>query len=196
MRKIINFTLIIFIFLSSLFAEEVVEYKINLEDVESFRIGFSDHPVYSFEHVDFLKDTQYLVLEEGAFHGEFPSDSVYVFWQIQSSNDYEISLSADAMISVSRDDVLNVQLSTEEVEKDTISPAFFDDGDAKTFDMSSSSSASGGVIFSYSGTKAVNRQAVGSQKIMLNTENFEGRPADTYLGTLTLTISEVGDSGR
>ena len=194
MKKIIfNVIIILIMFVSPLFAEETIEFNIDLNSTESLNVGFSSSPVFDFKSVDELNEDQHLVFAD-AYSGELVHDSVYVFWQIQSSKKYEISLNASPMQSADGD-ILNVRLSTAIPSYNIMDSENLNiidtGGEGKSFDMSSSSQPSGGILYSYSGKE--NNQAVGSQEVMLETESFEERKPDTYVGKLTLTITEIGD---
>lgn len=195
-KMIFNIIIILITFVSPLFANETIEFNIDLNSTESLNVGFSSSPVFDFKSVDELTEDQHLVFVD-AYSGELVHNSVYVFWQIQSSKKYEISLDASPMQSADGD-ILNVRLSTaipsSSITTDLGNLDIIDNGDeGKSFGMSSLSRPSGGILYSYSGMEKEDNQAVGSQEVILETESFEERKPNTYVGNLTLTITEIGD---
>ena len=197
MKKLILFMIFITIFTQILFADtKTLEYQFKLSEVESYNIGFSSSAIDNFNSITSLSETQNLKATDGDFVGTLEKP-LFVFWQIQSPNNYDITLTASQMAS--SDDTLNVKLSTAVPDRTYTSgnaPAYLDDGSAHDdFVISTDSTTSGGLIYSYVATAAKEQQAVGSQQVILETANFQGKKADTYKGTLTLTITEKGDVG-
>lgn len=197
MKKLVFVMVLITIFTQIMFADtKTLEYQFKLSEVESYNIGFYSSAIDNFNSITSLSTTQNLKATDGEFVGTLETP-LYVFWQIQSPNNYDITLTASQMKSTA--DKLNVKLSTDVPDRTYSTgsaPAYLDDGSAHdAFVMSTDSAASGGLIYSYVAADAEEQQSVGSQQVILETENFQGKKADTYKGTLTLIITEKGDMG-
>lgn len=169
-----------------------LDFQVNLGTVNTYKIGFSSKPVSSFTEVptaNLLTSIQTLVIDDGAFTGHLKDDSVYVFWQIQSNNGCKVTLTASDMDGTSGS--LNVQLST--IPNTTTSENYnVDNGKTVNGEMTSTTIPnSGGEIFSFTPSTENRNQVVGSQEVSIITENFQGRPAETFTGTMTLTIEGV-----
>lgn len=168
-----------------------LDFQVNLGTVNTYKIGFSSVPVSDFEEVSgekLLTSVQNLIIDDGDFTGHLEDGSVHVFWQIQSNKGCKVSLTAGDMDGKS--ETLNIQLST---TPGTATSELFnvDNGKAVTGDWTTEDSLSGGEIFSFTPSADNNNQVVGSQKVSIVTENFQGRPAETFTGTMTLTIEGI-----
>lgn len=169
-----------------------LDFNVALDKVNTYKIGFSNMPVTSFSEVSadhLLTATQSLIIDDGAFTAHLKENSVYVFWQIQSDRGCTVSLTAEDMDGTTGS--LNVQLST---TPGTATSEVFnvDNGKAVEGNMTSSTSnTTGGEIFSFIPSAENRHQVVGSQAVSIVTENFQGRPAESFSGTMTLTITGV-----
>ena len=169
-----------------------LDFKVELDEVNTYKIGFSNIPVSSFSAVsadNLLTTTQSLIIDNGEFTAHLKENSVYVFWQIQSDKSCKVSLTAGDMDGTTG--TLNVQLST---TPSTATSELFNVDNGKSVEgnmTSSTSNTTGGEIFSFTPSAENRHQVVGSQSVSIVTENFQGRPAESFSGTMTLTITGV-----
>ena len=160
-------------------------------DADSFEIGFTSSAVSSFDDVTPLtSETQSMTVADGTFKGVL--DNVYVYWQIASSKNATITLTATAMKDKDAvaEDYLDVTLST---TAGTTSSSRIEDGtliaSAETDMESSKENTEAQTILTYTAS-SFNNQCAGSQLVKLETSDFYGKDGSiTYRGTLTVAIT-------
>lgn len=173
--------------------------------INTYKVGFSTTPVTSLEtdvSGDNLAQSEYtLTVANGEFEGKLPSD-IYVFWQIASNVNCSISLKPTAMTGT-KGGTLDIIFSTENSEGLSTGTTVTAYSAVDTETGLAPGSDSGDVledftkeIVSYTANAETNNnQAYGSQKINITTHNISGLTADSYTGTLTVTITATGDAG-
>ena len=161
-------------------------------DADSFTIGFSTKAVTDFTTVsDLASGSIEMTIADGEYVGRLPGD-VYIFWQIASSHNTTITLSATAMTDKSdsnpSEDVIDVTLKTVA-------------GSGETNVKNDGTVVGGQGVKSNGNTPATptdpvldyiatdfGKQCAGSQKISLVTDSIFGIDSVTYTGTITATI--------
>lgn len=160
-------------------------------DADSFEIGFTSSAVSSFDDVTPLtSETQSMTVADGTFKGVL--DNVYVYWQIASSKNATITLTATAMKDEDAvaEDYLDVTLST---TAGTTTSSRTEDGtlitSAETDMVNSKEDTEAQTILKYTASSFKN-QCAGSQLVKLETSDFYGKDGSiTYRGTLTVAIT-------
>ena len=168
------------------------DYTLTPADADSFTIGFSTKAVTDFTTVsDLASGSIEMTIADGEYVGRLPGD-VYIFWQIASSHNTTITLSATAMTDKSdsnpSEDVINVTLKTVA-------------GSGETNVKNDGTVVGGQGVKSNGNTPATptdpvldyiatnfGKQCAGSQKISLVTDSIFGIDSVTYTGTITATI--------
>lgn len=160
-------------------------------DADSFEIGFTSSAVSSFDDVTPLtSETQSMTVADGTFKGVL--DNVYVYWQIASSKNATITLTATAMKDEDAvaEDYLDVTLST---TAGTTTSSRTEDGtlitSAETDMVNRKEDTEAQTILKYTASSFKN-QCAGSQLVKLETSDFYGKDGSiTYRGTLTVAIT-------
>ena len=170
-----------------------LDYSMDIRNISFSNIGFSSAAISDFNAISdelILSSGIPMLLSESELKGYLDDGSVYIYWQIQSSTPCTISLYASQMIS-ENGNVINVSLST--VAENSSSEVFnVDNGVSLSGDMTDFTSLSGGEVFAFTPMNENHNQAVGSQKVLIETENLDSVISDNYKGTMTLMIEGEG----
>ena len=167
-----------------------LDYSLNLNTVDTYEIGFASAAVSDFSDAQTLSGTYSLVIGADPFKAA-DNNNLFVYWQIVSPTTVNIDLSVSSLKYI--ESASGDGSSTTHYIDTTVtlgSPA----GDAKkpstaSKETAESTSATFDNIFEFNTTTYSDHQAAGSLNVDLETENFGGKAAGTYIGTLTLTIS-------
>lgn len=208
MRKILFIGLLILIIVSSGFAVAMtpiegtgasgdntaigksaqIKYTLNPEATDSIKVGFSTAVVSDFSDVTALAESEIAMnVPEGSFYAELTD--IYVFWQIASSTNIDIVLSATDMSDGSE------PVNYINVEKLTTANGGGSGGANLTLTRNSGTSAGqstlSGTVLDYNASKVSNRCA-GSKLITVQTENISGKTGSGYSGFLKVEIKAEG----
>lgn len=165
-----------------------LDYSLNLNTVDTYEIGFASAAVRDFSDAQTHSGTYSLVIGADPFKAA-DNNNLFVYWQIVSPTPVNIDLSVSSLkyeessggeeSSITHYIDTTVTLKNRAGDATVPETATRDTNDAKdaTFDN----------IFKFDATG--DHQAAGSLQVGLVTENFGGKAAGTYTGTLTLTIS-------
>lgn len=162
---------------------------------DNYRVGFTTKAVTDFSEPPTASDIE-MEITEGSFIGTIPDESpVYLYWQIDSSNSTEITLTASTMelnpLVLGKNSFLNVTLKT---EAGSGSSNVDEDGTPINGVSTSAQSTNteSKVVLAYTteegGAFSDTMQCAGSQKIILETESIYGKADGSYMGTLTAEI--------
>ena len=201
MKKILFSLLICFVFASVVYAgvstnatngtpQLTYSLTANPDTVDSINVGFSTNAVPSHnEEVKPHSGNQTLSVKAGEFVGTH-TEEIHVYWKLYTDNDITLTLTPTAMDGDKdgNEDTLDVILTTKndsdqnDLNGVTRSEISYDTAEGATGNT-------GLVILKYDSSATDNKEAAGSQTVIITTENIAGHTADTYKGTLTLTIS-------
>ena len=167
-----------------------LDYSLDLGNVDTYEIGFASAAVKDFSDATTLSGTYSLVIGADPFKAA-DNNNLFVYWQIVSPTAVNIDLSVSSLKY--DESASGGGPSTTHYIDTTVtlgSPA----GDATepstaSKETAESTSATFDNIFEFNTTTYSDHQAAGSLNVDLETENFGGKAAGTYIGTLTLTIS-------
>ena len=207
MKKILFSLLICFVFASVIYADvstnkvdgtpPSLTYSLiaNPDSVDSINVGFSTNAVPSHNtEVKLHSGNQDLSVNDGEFVGTHTGE-IHVYWKLYTDNDITLTLTPTAMKgSEGNEDTLDVILTTEnDSNQDDLKGVT-----RSEISYDTTAGAAGNtslILLKYDSSATDNKEAAGSQTVKITTENIAGHTADTYSGTLTLTISTDPISG-
>lgn len=165
-----------------------IKYTLNPEATDSIKVGFSTAVVSDFSDVTALAESEIAMnVPEGSFYAELTG--IYVFWQIASSTNIDIILSATDMSDSSK------PANHINVEKLTTANGGGTGGADLTLTRNSGTAAGqstlSDTVLDYNAIDFSNRCA-GSKLITVQTENISGKTGSGYSGTLKVEIKAEG----
>lgn len=111
------------------------------------------------------------------------AEAVYLFYQIQSANNYNITVSTKALNGTIDDNSLNWKVSNAEGETTTLSIGGTDDESVEYTP----------VTYPHTGTTSYS--SFDSIKLEMETASYLEKPADDYSAEITVTVESVGAAG-
>ena len=167
-----------------------LDYSLNLNAVDTYEIGFASAAVSNFSDAKTLSGKYPLVIGDDPFKAA-DDGNLYVYWQIVSPTAVNIDLSVSSLkyeeSSGGEEPSTTHYIDTTVTLKNRAGDATVPE--TATRDTNGVTDATFDNIFKFDATTYGDHQAAGSLQVGLVTENFGGKAAGTYTGTLTLTIS-------
>ncbi len=177
-----------------------LDYSLNLNSVDTYEIGFASAAVRDFSDAQTHSGTYSLVIGADPFEAA-DNNNLFVYWQIVSPTAVNIDLSVSSLKYVESasgggssithyiDTTVTLGSPAGDAKVPSTASKETDESASATFDNIFEFTTTTTTTYSDTTTTYPDHQAAGSLQVGLVTENFGGKAAGTYTGTLTLTIS-------